>query len=260
MKPVVVEKLGSTAIVTIAHTPVNTLSEQVLLEIEQTVGQLALDEHVRAIVLTGAGEQYFCAGIDMTMFVSGDKAHAAEVVDAFRRAQGAIKSFAGVTIAAINGYALGGGLELALSCDYMVAERGAVLGMPEASAGLVPFGGGSKSLAQKVGLAWAKRMMLGGETLDAGKAYDIGLIEEVVEPGFSKIVAVSLAGKVARQGEQAVILTRKLIDDSLSRDMDAQLAAEKLAFVSLVGSAEQLEGVHAFLEKRSPSWVVEDED
>ncbi|MGL6069907.1 enoyl-CoA hydratase-related protein, partial [Craterilacuibacter sp.] len=113
MKYIVVEKLGQSAIVTIDNTPANVLSQIVLAELEATVTSLSEDENIRALVVTGAGERFFCAGADLNMFTSGDKAQASQVVDAFDRAFAAIRHFQGVTVAAINGYALGGGLELA---------------------------------------------------------------------------------------------------------------------------------------------------
>jgi enoyl-CoA hydratase/carnithine racemase len=143
-------------------------------------------------------------------------------------------------------------------CDYIVAERGAKLGLPEARVGLLPAAGGSKTLADKVGLSWAKRMLLGGEILTAEKAYDIGLVEEIVDPGFAKIMAVSLAGKVANQAPQAVARARQLIESSPCATLEAHLQQERAALLSLIGEAEQLEGVSAFLGKRTPSWADED--
>ena len=133
--------------------------------------------------------------------------------DAFAGALHALRQYRGVTVAAINGYALGGGLELALACDYMVAERGAA-GAPETKVGIIPAAGGTKTLADKVGVSWAKRIILGGEVVAAEKALSIGLIEEIVDQGFAKIVAISLANKVANQAPGAVAAARRLIEDS----------------------------------------------
>lgn len=260
MKFIVVEKLGQSAIVTIDNAPANTLGLDVLAELESTVKSLSNDENIRALVVTGAGDRFFCSGADLNMFTSGDKEKAAQVIDAFDRSFAAIRNFDGVTVAAINGYALGGGLELALCCDYMVAEQGALMGLPEARVGLIPCAGGTKMLADKVGKAWAKRIVLGGETVDARKGFEIGLLEEIVDPGFAKIVAVSLAEKIGGQGTAAVAAARQLIDNSNDVTLMAQLEAERSAFLQLTGSAEQLEGVQAFIEKRKPIWCTEDDD
>jgi enoyl-CoA hydratase/carnithine racemase len=128
----------------------------------------------------------------------------AELLDAFATAFAALRNYSGVTVAAINGYALGGGLECALMCDYMVVERGARLGLPEPGLACCRQVVAARTLADKVGVSWAKRILLGGEILSAEKAYEIGLVEEIVDPGFAKIMAVSLAGKVANQAPQAV--------------------------------------------------------
>ena len=140
----------------------------------------------------------------------------------------------------------------------MVVERGARLGWPEARVGLLPAGGGSKTLADKVGVSWAKRILLGGEILNAEKAYEIGLVEEIVDPGFAKIMAVSLAGKVANQAPQAVASARQLIEASTGATLEEHLQREREALLSLIGEEEQLEGVSAFLGKRVPSWADQD--
>jgi enoyl-CoA hydratase/carnithine racemase len=259
-KYLVVEKLGHTAIITLNNPPANLWSLPALQELLAEMSTLDRDPSIRSVVMTGAGEGYFSAGADLKQFAGGDAAIAAEVADAFANAFRAVRQFHGVTVAAINGYALGGGLEWALSCDYMVAERGAKLGLPEARVGLVPCAGGTKALTDKVGVAWAKRIVLGGETIDADKALAIGLVEEVVDSGFAKIVAVSLANKVTAQGPAAVGEAGKLIESSPLRSLDEQLALEKTSFLRLFGQDEQREGVAAFLAKRTPSWQGAGED
>nr|WP_199064751.1 enoyl-CoA hydratase [Chromobacterium sp. ASV5] len=254
------ERLGQAAIITLSSPPANVLTTDGLLELASTIQTLGADASVRAVVLTGAGDSYFSAGADLKQFAAGDKAAAEKLLDAFAAALKAIRDYPGVTVAAINGYALGGGLECALVCDYMVAERGAKLGLPEAKVGLIPAAGGTKTLADKVGVSWAKRIILGGEVISAAKAYEIGLIEEIVDQGFSKIVAVGLANKVAGQGPAAVAQARHLIENSPNLTLEQHLAYERSATLSLVGGEEQKEGVAAFLGKRSPSWVQDDDD
>jgi len=151
-------------------------------------------------------------------------------------------------------------LECALVCDYIVAERGAMLGLPQVRVGLVPFAGGAKLLSEKVGAAWARRIMLGGELVSAETAYQIGLIEEVVDPGFAKIISLSLASKVAQQAPRALIEARRLLDESHALSLEEHQQAAKRAFLGLIGSAEQLAGVAAFLEKRQPPWCAEEDD
>lgn len=257
-KYLTLEHLGQSAIITINNPPANVWTIASLRELAALMTDLQADNTVRAVVITGAGDAFFCAGADLKLFSNGSKQEVADLLDAFAAAFAALRNYPGVTVAAINGYALGGGLECALMCDYMVVERGAKLGLPEARVGLLPAGGGSKTLADKVGLSWAKRILLGGEILTAEKAYEIGLVEEIVDPGFAKIMAVSLAGKVANQAPQAVAQARLLIESSPAASLEEHLQQERAALLSLVGEAEQLEGVSAFLGKRAPGWADED--
>lgn len=252
------ERLGQSAIVTINNAPANLWTVDGLNEFTQLIKDLEADSGIRALVLTGAGDSYFSAGADVNQLAGGGVTTAEKVLDAFNTAFAALRNYRGVTVAAVNGYALGGGLECALSCDYLVVERGAQLGMPEAQLGLLPFAGGTKMLADKVGVAWAKRLILGGEVISADKAYEIGLAEEIVDQGLAKIVAVSLANKVAAQAPGVVALARKLIEAAPNQSLDQHLVQLRHVALSLAGQAEQQEGISAFLGKRSPKWVDED--
>ncbi|MDF0604871.1 enoyl-CoA hydratase [Neisseriaceae bacterium TC5R-5] len=254
------ERLGQSAIITLNNPPANLLTTDSLNELAATVQTLDSDPNIRAVVITGNGETFFSAGADLKQFASNDGTAADKVLDAFTNALQSIRQYRGVTVAAINGYAMGGGLECALACDYMVAERGAKLGLPEAKVGIIPAAGGTKTLADKVGVAWAKRIILGGEVLSAQKAFDIGLIEELVDQGFAKIVALSLANKVAMQAPSAVAAARKLIEESPNRTLAQHLSAEREAVRQLIGGEEQKEGVSAFLNKRLPSWAEAEGD
>lgn len=257
-KNVTVERLGQSAILTINNPPANLWTLDSLRELAAEMAGLEQDSSIRSVVITGEGDAFFSAGADLKQFARGDRQLAADVIDAFAAAFGAVRRFRGVTVAAINGYALGGGLECALACDYMVAEVGAQLGLPETKVGLLPCAGGTKALTDKVGVSWAKRIMLGGEILPAAKALAIGLVEEVVDPGLSKIVAVSLANKAARQAPNAIQEVRRLISGSSYHDMDEHLVLEKQAMLRLIGEEEQLEGVAAFMGKRTPKWCDEE--
>jgi enoyl-CoA hydratase/carnithine racemase len=255
-----VERLGRCAIITLNQSPANLLTTESLLELVSCLADLRAVGDVSAVVLTGAGDAFFSAGASLVTLQDGDRQEGARIVDALVAAGDALRTFPGVTVAAVNGYALGAGLECALSCHYIVAEHGAMLGMPQARVGLLPAAGGIRQLVDKVGLAWTRRMVLGGENVDATTARQIGLIEEVVEPGFAKIMAVSLADRVARQGPQAVRLASALIDSCLEQDWSEHLAAARRAFLQVLGSEEQREGVAAFLSKRAPAWCDDDDE
>ncbi|TDR72977.1 enoyl-CoA hydratase-related protein [Paludibacterium purpuratum] len=253
------EHLGRTAIVTMNHPPANLLTAESLQALSAQLSILQGDKSVRALVLTGAGETYFSAGLSLVMLAAGEQAPAEGLIDLLSGVCRQLREFHGVTVAAVNGVALGAGLECALSCNFVIAERGAILGMPQARVGLIPGAGGIKLLADKVGQAWTRRMVLAGETLDAERAYQVGLIEEVVDGGFAKIVAVSLADKVARQGPEATALAQSLIDAAPLLSFDEHLRQARHGYLQLIGGEEQRLGVAAFLDKRSPPWC-EDED
>src|SRR5512139_619497 len=191
-----VDVRGHTALVTIDNPPANTWDEESLGGLDAIVAACTADKSIYAIVVTGKGEKFFSAGADLKLFADGDKGVAATMSVAFGTAFETLANFRGVTIAAINGYAMGGGLECALACDIRIAERQALLALPEAAVGLLPCAGGTQLLPWLVGEGWAKRMILCGERVDAETARRIGLVEEVVESGESRGQALLLAAKV----------------------------------------------------------------
>ena len=178
-----VEVRGHTLLVTINNPAANTWDPESLGAMKDLVAQAGADKEIYAIVITGQGEKFFSAGADLKLFADGDKQVARSMAEYFGAAFEALAQFRGVTIAAINGYAMGGGLECALACDIRIAERQALMALPEAAVGLLPCGGGTQNLSWMVGEGWAKRMILCGERVDAATAERIGLVEEVVEKG-----------------------------------------------------------------------------
>lgn len=248
------EKIGHTALITIQNPPANTWTETSLPALRQLVEDLNVDREVYALVLTGSGNKFFSAGADLNVFGSGDKARARAMITYFGKAFEALAQFRGVSIAAINGYAMGGGLEAALACDIRLAEEQAVMALPEASVGLLPGGMGTQHLPWLVGEGWAKRMILCGERVDAATALRIGLVEEVVATGTVREAALALAEKVARQSPGAVAASKQLIQAARRQSMWSALTLEREMFVDLFDSADQQEGVAAFLEKRTPVW------
>lgn len=249
-----VEKHGHTALITINNPPANTWDRESLIGLKQIVMHLDHDDDIYALVITGQGEKFFSAGADLKLFADGDRNRAREMARRFGEAFEALRGFRGVSIAAINGFALGGGLECALACDTRIAERNAQLGLPEASVGLLPCGGGTQALSWLVGEGWAKRMILCGERITADTALRIGLVEQVVEPGEARGHALLLASRVAGQSPMAVRAIKPLIDGARRRAPDTFMAAEREAFVDLFEAQDTLEGVNAFLEKREPRW------
>lgn len=252
------DKRGHTAVVTLDNPPAHTWTADSLAALARLVKDLEADRAIYALVVTGAGEKFFSAGADLKLFApteSGtDKATAATMARRFGEAFETLAAFHGVSIAAINGYAMGGGLECALACDLRVAEEHAVMALPEAGVGLLPCAGGTQWLAWNVGEAWAKRMVLLGERADAATAQRIGLVDEVVGRGQALERALALAEQVGRQSPSAVRACKRLIQGARSATPQQTLVAEREAFVDLFDTADRREGVSAFLEKRPPAW------
>jgi len=250
-----VEKQGNTAVVTFNNPPAHTWTEQSLTDLRDLVLELNNDKEVYALVLTGDGEKFFSAGADLNVFASGDKEVATRMSNIFGEAFETLSNFRGVSIAAINGWAMGGGLEVALACDIRIAEEHAQMALPEATVGLLPCAGGTQNLAILVGEGWTKRMILCGERVKANKALEIGLVEEVVASGEGLNAALALATKVANQSPVAVAACKSLVQRSRHMPISQALPEERQAFVDLFDSNDQKEGVNAFLEKRKPVWT-----
>ncbi|WP_434212097.1 enoyl-CoA hydratase [[Pseudomonas] boreopolis] len=249
-----VERNGHVAVVTLSNPPANTWTVHSLAALRDLVKALDADRDVYALVIVGDGEKFFSAGADLKQFASGDKAAAREAARRFGEAFEALSAFRGVSIAAINGYAMGGGLECALACDLRIAEEHAQMALPEATVGLLPCAGGTQNLPRLVGEGWAKRMILLGERVDAATALRIGLVEDVVGKGGAKARAIEWAHRAEKQSPSSVAACKRLVQATCTGTHAAALVAEREAFVDLFDTADQVEGVAAFLEKRSPRW------
>ena len=248
------ELRGHTALVTLDNPPAHTWTQASLAALKQLVSDLDADREVFALVVTGGGEKFFSAGADLKLFADGDVAVASTMARRFGEAFETLAAFRGVSIAAINGYAMGGGLECALACDLRVAEEHAVMALPEASVGLLPCAGGTQWLAWTVGESWAKRMVLLGERVDAPTAARIGLVDDVVPRGGALARALEMAAAVGKQSPSAVRACKQLIHGARSSSPLQTLVREREAFVALFETADQREGVAAFLGKRAPQW------
>lgn len=232
------------AVVTLANGKVNALSRELLGELKQAADELAGDLP-GAVVITG-GERIFAAGADISQF--GGPGEAAEIGPLFHDAIGAFASLPRFVIAAVGGYALGGGCELALGCDYRVASEKAVFGQPEILLGIIPGGGGTQRLARVVGPSKAKEMCLTGRQVRADEALRIGLVDEVVAPEALHERALALATDIAKGALVAQGITKRLIDDGLSASLEEGLAMEREGFVEVFRSDDSQIGVASFLE------------
>ncbi|MCT8857756.1 enoyl-CoA hydratase [Shewanella xiamenensis] len=245
---------GHTAILTMNNPPANTWTAQSLQALKAKVLELNANKDIYALVLTGEGNKFFSAGADLKLFSDGDKGNAASMAKHFGEAFETLSQFRGVSIAAINGYAMGGGLEVALACDIRIAETQAVMALPEATVGLLPCAGGTQNLTALVGEGWAKRMILCGERVSAAQALNLRLVEEVVETGEALNAAIALAAKVANQSPSSVTACKTLIQAGRQMPRSQALPIERELFVGLFDTEDQAEGVNAFLEKRKADW------
>lgn len=246
---------GHVAVVTLSNAPANAWTRDSLVALRNLVHDLDANRDIYALVITGEGEKFFSAGADLKQFADGDKAVAREAARRFGEAFEALSAFRGVSIAAINGYAMGGGLECALACDLRIAEEQAQLALPEAGVGLLPCAGGTQNLARLVGEGWAKRMILLGERVDAATALRIGLVEEVVPKGESRARAIAWAAQAGKQSPTSVAACKRLVQATRTQSHATALVSEREAFVDLFDTHDQKEGVLAFLEKRAPRWT-----
>ena len=246
---------GHTAVITINNPPANTWTPESLDALRALVGELQANDAVYAAVITGQGEKFFCAGADLKRFQNGDAGEARRFITSFGYAFEALMEARFVTIAAINGYAMGGGLECALACDIRIAESHAQMALPEPAVGLLPGGAGTQTLPWLIGEGWAKRMMLTNERVNAETALRIGLVEEVVEKGKSLEAAMAMAERVSGLSPKSVQFCKSLMHNARNGvPRGAALAQERERFVDLFALADTKEGVAAFLEKRKPVW------
>ena len=232
------------AVVTLNNPKVNALSLAVLARLEAVAAELTLDPP-GAVVVTG-GERIFAAGANIAEFGGPDEA--ATIGPAFHRALDAIAAIPRFVIAAVSGYALGGGCELALACDYRIASEKAVFGQPEILLGIIPGGGGTQRLPRLVGPSRAKEMMITGRQVKADEALRIGLADEVVPHDALTERARSLAADVARGALVSQSLVKRAVDDGLSATLTDGLLLERELFVESFRTQDSRIGVKSFLE------------
>jgi enoyl-CoA hydratase len=229
----------------------NALDVQTLTEIGQALELArAQPDEVRAVIVTGAGEKAFVAGADIAAMSKLGPAEAREFAALGHRTLNALEALPVVTIAAVNGFALGGGCELAMACDLVYASDRARFGQPEVNLGLIPGFGGTQRLSRRVGLMRAKEMILSGEVYDAATARAAGLCLEVLPPEQLIGHARAKATVIASRGPGAVALCKKVMQHGADQPLPAALDGERLAFAGLFAGAEAKEGMAAFLEKR----------
>lgn len=232
------------ALLTLANGKVNALSQELLAEIRAAVHELARDLP-GAVVVTG-GDRLLAAGADISQF--GGPSEADVIGEGFHTTLDALAALPRFVIAAVSGYALGGGCELALACDYRIASEKAVFGQPEILLGIIPGGGGTQRLARTVGASRAKEMCMTGRQVRAEEALRIGLADEVVAHDGLHERALSLAAEAATGAVAAQAITKRVIDAGLSTSLADGLLLERAAFVEVFETDDSQIGVASFLE------------
>jgi len=232
----------------------NALNSKTLSEIEQAVDALSVMKNVRALIVTGAGEKAFVAGADISEMVDLGPEGGRRFSQLGHRAFHAIEALPFPAIAAVNGFALGGGLELALACDFIYASENAKLGVPETTLGVITGFGGSQRLARLLGKARAKELLFTAARIDAQKAKEIGLVLEVLPADQLMAHCRAVAEKIAANGPLAVAQAKKVIEFGADADLRAANELEQQAFGLLFGTDDLKEGMRAFLEKRKATF------
>ena len=230
----------------------NALDRQTVEEVRAALQALAANDEAGVLIITGAGEAAFVSGADINDICARGRDEGLAAINSSLFAE--IERFPRPTIAAINGYALGGGCELALACDIRIASDTARFGQPELGLGIIPGAGATQRLPRIVGMGRAKYLILTGEIIDAKQALEIGLVSAVTPPGQLQLRARELAKKILRQGPLAARLAKIALNASARVDLDSGLLIETLAQALCYSSDDKLEGTTAFLEKRKPKF------
>jgi enoyl-CoA hydratase len=255
---VVVERLDSVGRITINRPDqLNAVSRKTLEELEQALKELRSDQAIRVVILTGAGERAFCVGADVKggMFTpETDSVTGARLARMGQEFTELIERYEKPVVAAVNGLALGGGCEIALSCDVIVASENVQFGQPEINLGLIPGWGGTQRLPRLIGRNRAKELILTGDRLSAKEAQLIGLVNKVVPSNQLQETALELARKLALKSPVMLKLAKQAINKGIEMDLSAGLAEEVKAFRVCLTTKDFKEGLAAFLEKRQPKF------
>jgi enoyl-CoA hydratase len=252
------EKTGQVVIMRLDNPPVNALSEVMFQELRDGVREarrLVEAGEARAAVVTGAGPKFFVAGADITRFPELEPAAGLKLSEEGQGVFDELASLPGAVVAAINGYALGGGLELALACDIRIAAANAKLGLPESGLGVFPGYGGTQRLPRLVGPGKAKELIFTGRQITAEEALAIGLVERVVPEGRALEEALKLAELICSKAPLSLRAAKDAVNRGLYLPLAEGLRLEAEHFGAICGTQDQKEGARAFLEKRTPKFT-----
>ncbi|OUQ70165.1 enoyl-CoA hydratase [Eubacterium sp. An11] len=251
MKNIIVEVENEIAVVTISREKsLNALNSETLAELKECFENIAARKDVRVLILTGAGKKAFVAGADISEMVNATPAEGRKMGMLAKEAFMLLETMPQVTIAAVNGYALGGGCEISMACDIRIASDNAKFGQPEVGLGILPGFGGTQRLARLVGKGRAKEIIFTCDQIDAQEAYRIGLANKVVPQDELLDTCKSMAEKIMSKGSYAISLAKEAINTGLETDLASGLTLEADLFGLSFSTADKKEGMTAFLEKR----------
>jgi len=250
-----VERAGYVAVVELNRPEaLNAISTRLATELSQVMQALTSDSTVRAVVLAGVGDKAFCVGADLKERNSLDDDGFRAQREVFRTTFDAVRGLPHPAVAAIHGFALGGGLELALSCDLIVADDTAVVGLPEVSLGLVPGGGGTQLALRRLGPGRAADVVLTGRRIAAVDALSLGLVDRLAPAGSAREAAFDIAAQIAGNSPVATRAAKRALRDGWSLDYPSAMDVEDAAWRTAAFSADRKEGIAAFNERRHPDW------
>jgi enoyl-CoA hydratase/carnithine racemase len=249
-----IEIIQNVAIATMNNPPANALSPDLRYEFTSKLDELSENDDVRVLIITGSGEKFFAAGANIPDLLELNREGGLERVTKAREFYNGVAYFKKPVICAINGICMGGGLELALSCDIRIASEHVKLGFPEVNLGLIPGAGGTQRLPRAIGPGWANYLIFTGDAISAQKAFDIGLVQKVVTSEKLVEEALKIAEKIKKKGPLAVQAAKNASSRGLEETLEKGLDIENQAFAQICETRDKNEGITAFLEKRKPQF------
>jgi enoyl-CoA hydratase len=253
MKNLKFEKENGIGLITISRPPMNALNTETLLELKALLESIEKEKDLKALIITGEGDKAFVAGADIKELKEKTPAQALEFAKLGQEVLTKIQALSLPVIAAVNGYALGGGTELALACDFIVASESAKFGQPEVKLGIIPGFGGTQRLARLINKNLAKYLIFTGEIMDSNEAYRIGLVNKIVVGKELLTAAKELAAKIQSCGI-AIGYAKEVINKGLEVSLEKGLELERNAFSKCFETQDSKEGLEAFLQKRAPKF------
>lgn len=236
------------------HEAMNALNSDIIETLGETIKRISMDQNIRSVIISGAGEKAFVAGADIKEMLNFTVNEANTYSLKGQKVFFAIENMPQVVIAAVNGFALGGGCELAMACDIRIASKNAKFGLPEINLGIISGYAGTQRLPRLIGLSRAKEMIFSGEMIDADTAYRIGLVNKVCSSNDLMTIALDMAQQFASKSFNAIKLAKAVINSSINTDLVSGCYFEASAFSLCFSSDDQKEGMSAFLEKRKPKY------